>query len=194
MIIDEPNVEQVKLANVAFNADDRNNANQKTVILLVNDYPTNTKIEDIYIKVVAINEMYDTAIADTYTMAKHILELNIDSDVQAGNIELVDKIAKEHGIIGKKTGKEVNFYSFATKYCHFHNVASFPIFDNNVRLLLLYFNKRKEFGTFRDEDLRKYKDFKRIYTYFISKFELTTLSLTEIDTYMRVAGKGKLAG
>ena len=55
--------------------------------------PENRDIESILLKVSALNDFYSTNIFDTYTVAKHILNLNIDSRLKSGDQTLVNEIA-----------------------------------------------------------------------------------------------------
>lgn len=55
--------------------------------------PENRDIESILLKVSALNDFYSTNIFDTYTVAKHILNLNIDTRLRSGDQALVNEIA-----------------------------------------------------------------------------------------------------
>ena len=43
--------------------------------------PENKKIEHVLLKVSALNDFYSTNIFDTYSVAKHILKMNIDAQL-----------------------------------------------------------------------------------------------------------------
>ena len=73
---------------------------------------TNTEIDDVLIKVAALNDFYSTNIFSIYPVAKRIVEQDIDKKLKAGDLQLVNDIAK----VTSADGKEHNFYSFATKY------------------------------------------------------------------------------
>ena len=73
--------------------------------------PVNTDITDILLKVTALNDFYSTNIFSVYPVAKHILSLEIDPRLKAGDVTLVDDIK-----VITINGKERNFYSFASKY------------------------------------------------------------------------------
>lgn len=83
--------------------------------LFIETFPNNTKIEDILIKASALNDFYSTNIFSIFPVAKHILSLNIDERLKAGDTSLVSEIASV-----EINGKKKVFYSFA-KYCSHHN-------------------------------------------------------------------------
>ncbi len=146
--------------------------------------PENTDMSDILLKVVALNDFYSTNIFSVYPVAKHILSLNIDDRLKAGDVTLVSDIQKI-------TINEVerNFYSFATKYCSHHRPMDFPIYDSYVEKVLCYFRNRDKFASFKTPDLKNYAKFKEILIDFRSFYGLDKYNLKEIDKYMWQLGK-----
>ena len=115
---------------------------EKSLNLLFHSYcPDNNQIEQVLLKVSALNDFYSTNIFDTYTVAKHILKCNIDNDLGAGNEALVNKIAPV-----TINGKTRNFYSFASKYCSHHKPESYPIYDSYVDKMLMHFKKKDKYA------------------------------------------------
>ena len=117
--------------------------------LFFNIYPYNNDINDILIKCSSLNDFYSTNIFSIFTVAKHILNLNIDERLQKKDLSLVNDIAKL-----SINGKDKNFYSFATKYCSHHMPTVYPIYDSFVEKVLLYFKKQDKFMDFRKEELK----------------------------------------
>lgn len=153
--------------------------------LLFNELcPENKKIEHILLKVSALNDFYSTNIYDTYTVARYILEKNIDVDLNANNYSLVNEIAKV-----SISGKQINFYSFASKYCSHHKPNSFPIYDSFVDKMLMHYKKADKFYTFKKDDLKNYKRFIEIIRKFQGFYKLDDFSLREIDIFLWLAGK-----
>ncbi len=146
--------------------------------------PKNTCIEDILLKVSTLNDFYSTHIFSTYPMAKHILTLDIDNRLQAGDLSLVQAIQKV-------TIKDVerNFYSFATKYCSHHNPSAFPIYDSYVDEVLYRFMKQDCFADFHRGDLKDYQKFYNILLDFRSFYGLEKYNLKEIDKYLWQLGR-----
>ena len=105
-----------------FNNDERYSLADQAIINLFASFPENKKIEDIILKTSVVNDLYSTNILGIFKMAKHIQQLQIDRDLKKGSPSVVSKIATGHGIKTKKNNKELNFYSFATKYCNWHNL------------------------------------------------------------------------
>jgi hypothetical protein len=146
--------------------------------------PENKKIEHVLLKVCALNAFYSTNIFDTYSVAKHILEKDIDPRLSSGDCSLVNEIAKV-----TIKDKEKNFYSFASKYCSHHEPNKFPIFDYFVEKLLIEHQKRDCFDDFRKGDLKEYKRFVEIIENFKQAYGLQAFTLRDIDIYLWIAGK-----
>ena len=94
--------------------------------LFFHTYPLNIEMDDVLIKVCSLNDFYSTNIFSPFTIAKHIITLNIDNRLENNDLELVNDIAKTQ--VANK--KEINFYSFATKYCSHHKPDIYPIYDS----------------------------------------------------------------
>ena len=104
---------------------------------LISAFPSNKILSEVYLKVVAINSLYSTNIFDTYRLAHHIFTReNFDHRVKKVDSILVEDIATEHGI------KKKRLYSFATKYCSWHNM-DYPIYDGYIKRLLTSYLKLK---------------------------------------------------
>lgn len=147
-------------------------------------YPQNTDLDDVLIKVCSLNDFYSTQIFSPYNIANHIINLNIDRRLRKNDITLVNDIA----LITIK-GKKYNFYSFASKYCSHHNQVVYPIYDNYVKKMLLYFRDKYEFSEFEEEDLKQYNKYKLIVHDFIDYYKLNSFSLKDIDKYLWLTGK-----
>ena len=154
--------------------------------LFFDTYPKNTDINDILIKASSLNDFYSTNIFSIFSVAKHILELNIDKRLKEKDESLVNDIAKV-----SINGKEKRFYSFATKYCSHHDPINFPIYDSYVEKILLYFNKIDNFADFKREDLKDYKKFKEILILFKKYYNIDKYNLKDIDRYLWQLGKEK---
>ena len=120
-----------------FNNDERYYLADKTIICLFEAFPENKYLEHILLKISVINDLYSTNILGTFNMARHIQQLVIDCRLKQGDPLLVNEISSGHGIISKKNNKEINFYSFATKYCNWHNRENYAIYDSFVNKVLI---------------------------------------------------------
>lgn len=148
-------------------------------------YPLNTEMDEVLIKVCSLNDFYSTNIFSPFSIAKNIVNLDIDNRLKINDLDLVNDIAKVN-VNGKK---EFNFYSFATKYCSHHKPIDYPIFDSYVEKLLLALKKQDNFSTFKKSDLKNYTKYKSILLQFQEFYEIKSFDLKEIDKYLWQAGK-----
>lgn len=149
--------------------------------------PQNASLDDVLLKVVTLNTFYSTNIKSVYTVARHILDLNIDTRLKAGDETLVDEIAN----VTMSSGKVRNEFSFATKYCSHHNADDYPIYDSYVDKLLRHFRDADGFAEFHNDELRVFPVFKRTILKLRDFYSLRTFSLKEIDQYLWQLGKEK---
>jgi len=148
-------------------------------------YPLNNDIDEVLIKVSTLNAFYSTNIFSPFTVAKHIVNLNIDTALQDADLTIANKIAS----ITMNGGKRKNFYSFATKYCSHHRPEIYPIYDSFVEKMLIYFKKKDVFDSFSNEDLKIYPVFKKVLSKFRDYYRLESFDLKQIDKYLWQAGK-----
>lgn len=147
-------------------------------------YSKNTDIDDVLVKVCTLNDFYSTNILSPFNVANHIVSLKIDYDLEKANTSVVNKIAKI-----KISGKEKNFYSFATKYCSHHNPTEYPIYDYYVEKVLMFYMKKDSFSNFNSKDLRDYTKFKEIILDFREFYNLQQFTLKDIDKFLWQYGK-----
>ena len=183
--IEHPSIEQVEFYLKAWD-EQENYVLQEHALdkLFFDTYPNNTNINDILIKAASLNDFYSTNIFSIFTVAKHILSLDIDRRLQDGDASLVDDIADI--TIG---GKKKRFYSFASKYCSHHKPTLFPIYDSFVDKVLRYFRKADGFYSFTDEDLKNYPRFIEILNELMGLTDLFILDIKQIDQYLWQLGK-----
>lgn len=152
--------------------------------LFSSTFPNNDKIEEVLAKVAILNDFYSTNIFSTYPVAKHIVDLKIDSRLKAGDLSLVPEIAKVD-----INGNIKRFYSFATKYCSHHNESVYPICDEYVKRVLIYFRNTEGFTSFKNTELNDYQIFARTINDFITFYRLEEFTVKEIDKYLWLLGK-----
>ena len=152
--------------------------------LFLKIYPSNKNIEDILIKASSLNDFYSTNIFSIFPVAKHILKLDIDSRLKSYDETLVNELA-----LVDYNGKVKNFYSFASKYCSHHFPNEYPIYDNYVEKILIYFYKQDKFYDFKKEDLKNYSKFKNVLLNFKKFYNVEEYSLKDIDRYLWQLGK-----
>lgn len=172
-----------------FNKDNRYKLADNAINNLFLAFPNNKKIEDIILKISVINDLYSTNIYSTFKLAEHILKLNIDERLKSGNQVLVNEIAKGHGIKTKKNDTEIYFYSFATKYCNWHNQNDYAIYDGFVDQILMAYKRKDNFSVFVQTDFKDFRKFKQIIKDFINYYKLSEYNLKEIDKFLWIYGK-----
>lgn len=152
-------------------------------------YPENADSKQVLLKVIAVNTLYRTNIFAVMTVAEHIARNvpDIDISLRSGDPEVVEKIARIK--VGSE-GKERNFFSFASKYCSWHNPGAFPIYDSRVEKYLWALQKQHPFSDKfkRREDLWSYVRFRDIVSEVRNVFGLTAYSFKQIDKFMYLYG------
>ena len=148
MFIELPTEKLINEYLIKFSKEERYTDANMAISDLYGRYPLNDNIESVLLKLSVLNDLYSTNIFGTYRLAKHILSINIDSYLSNGNESAVIKIATGHNI-KNKNGTEINFYSFATKYCHWHNRDEYPIYDSFVDKVLWCYQKEFKFSNIR---------------------------------------------
>ena len=156
-------------------------------------FPNNTNISEVLLKCSTLNDFYGTNIFCIFPVAKHIINLDIDTRLRDGDPLLVNDIAVGHGIINSKSGKEIQIFSFASKYCSHHNPADYPIYDSYVMKLLVYFRSKNKdgFAEFTNKELRDYPTFKKAILDFRNVYSLQDFDFKQIDQYLWQLGREK---
>ena len=138
-------------------------------------YPNNNNIEEVLIKCAVIDNFSSTNVFDLYSMADHIVSMHIDEKLMKGDYSVVEDIAK--GDL-KRT-----FYSFASKYCHYHNPEKFAIYDSYVAKVLCFYLNKKE------NELREYGSFMDALTVFCQRYGLDNYKYDDLDKYLWRLGR-----
>jgi hypothetical protein len=168
--------------------------------LLFDKYPKNIDFDHVLLKVVALNALYSTMIRvnskltpTVYDVARHIVDRNIDADLDEGSESLVDRIANTEQI-AKSLGKEKQYnYAFATKYCSFHRPNFYPIHDSRVNEYLWHLRNLGKLSQFKRMDLWAYSKFKKIVDEFRERYNLQEFTYKQVDAFLYYEG-GKLIG
>lgn len=151
---------------------------------LIQQCPENRRLEEVLLKVASLDNLYGTNIWALQPLAEHITRLNVDAKIRSGSVDVVDLIARL-----TLKDKERRNYSFATKYCAWHNPTAYPIYDWYVEAMLWEYQRTFRFAAFRRQDLSEYPAFRKAVLAFRSHFGLDAYSLKEIDKVLWVQGK-----
>ena len=180
-----PSAEKVKAACEQF--DRENEAAELALTELFQQYPDNTDLRHVLLKVVAVNSLYHTSVYALDTVARHIHAnaKEIDSALAAGSQQVVDKIARV-----TVQGKVHNFFSFATKYCSWHHPDKYPIYDTRVDSYLWSLQKQNAFAAaFIHPHLWDYPKFHAIMVTFRDFHGLGSFTFKEIDKFLYLQGE-----
>ncbi len=133
------------------------------------DREENSDINVVITKVVLINSLYSTQIYDPFSIARFIVahHAEIDKKISESDQQVVEII--------KNANPDRNTYSFATKFCAFHNPLAFPIYDNRVADLLLEMisQYKWDLGDIRKKShLEDYASFKKLVDHCIAEFRV----------------------
>jgi hypothetical protein len=194
-IVMKPCADDIEKAGIEF---DRENKDIEEALWdLFGHYSENSSISHVLLKVTALNVLYSTQIRlysnrtpTILDVAHHIANLGIDSDLRLGSPEIVDRIAK----LRVKDKADRYYYSFATKYCSWHNANSYPIFDSRVVQYLCYLRDHECIGRFSQAALWDYPKFRRIIEEVREKNELGSFTFKEIDKFLYLQGSKLLMG
>ena len=151
--------------------------------LLFQTFPENKKFEHVLWKVCTLNDIYNTRIFATSVVAQHILEQDIDADLNSGATTLIRRTCRV-----TLKGKVRAFYSFTTKYCSWHKPDMFPIYDRIVDEMLWRYRKQDGFNEFKRKDLGYYRSFKDIVDSFRSVYGLDAYTYKQIDKFLWMYG------
>ena len=155
---------------------------------LFSAYPENTCPWQVLLKVTALNALYKTRIMNVYPVVETILGIGrkLDSLISRGDPAAVDLMKM---VKFEKREKTINFFSFASKYCHFHQPDRYPIYDQYVDAALrkLRRDKKLSFGT--DALNREaYAPFKSVIDSFIGRYA-AGCSYDAVDKFLWRKGK-----
>jgi hypothetical protein len=153
--------------------------------LFTKTYPRNNDIDDVLIKVCVLNDFYSTNIFSPFSVAKHIVSLDIDEYLDNDDLSVVNRVAR----VQMNGGKIKNFYSFATKYFSHHKPLVYPIYDSFVEKMLMHFRKQDNFYNFTRDDLKDFPKFSKILIGFRKYYKLDSFNLKQIDQYLWQVGK-----
>jgi hypothetical protein len=178
-----PTVNDVKERIAQFNVE--NEEVEWLLTELFAKYPKNTDFNEVLLKTKLLNSLYSTNILAVGAVARHIVELpDLDALLAAGSPNAVNLIAKV-----SIQGKGFWFFSFATKYCSWHNPSAYPIFDKNVYACLRFYRKQDRFANFALKDLWDYPILLKAVTEFRAFYGLEQFNFKELDKFLYQHGE-----
>jgi hypothetical protein len=128
--------------------------------------------------------LYNARIPTIFDVVRHIVKLGIDPALNRDDDGLVREIARTEA-----PPKAVRFYySFATKYCSWHNPKAYPISDSRVVEYLWHLRNHDYLHQFPQKDLWVYPKFKKIVEEFQASNDLGDFTFKEIDKFLFLQG------
>ncbi len=164
----------------AFDNDKETALAESTIQELISAYPNNQAVEHILLKVLAINALYHARVfdIDLQPLAIHIKTISeLDLRLKAGAPDAVDAIWKSNGT-------RRHYFSFATKFCSWHNQEAYAIYDLNVWEALAAYRRTNERFTFRDVECETYSGFIAVVRRFQKAYDLESYTLKSIDKFL----------
>jgi hypothetical protein len=183
-ILPKPTRDYVSRRIDEFDGDARYYGADRAMALVFTTWPGNAAYEHILVKVILLNRLYSTNICDPYTVANHVEKLSIDRRLASGDSTLIDDLADVK--FGKTTR---TIYSFATKYCAWHQPDHYQVYDGYVDWLLWEYRRLFGFAQFKRYELRQYQDYLRIAQQFVAGFRLDGFTRKQIDRFLWIEGK-----
>lgn len=156
---------------------------EESLVELRAKFPRNSEASHVLLKVIALDRLYSTRIkyVDLMPLARHIARRNIDQQLDQGAPEAVDLIWS--------CPETINYYSFATKFCSWHNPKSYPMHDHYVDECLWAYRKQDRFHDFQRQDMYDYAKFVGIVAAFQSHYNLESFSFRELDKFLWSTGQ-----
>ena len=182
-----PTVELVRRYSTQFSSTPSTGQTDLGLRKLIKAFPFNIELSDVLLKVAALNALYATNIYAIFSVAQHILNLQIDGRLAGKDFTLVHDIA----CIEIRGKRRIN-YSFASKYCAWHVPEAYAIYDSYVDGLLWRYQLEEPFyqDGFKQSDLRDYPKFMSIVLAFKDYFGLEEMTLREVDRFLWLNGRG----
>ncbi len=154
---------------------------------------SNKNVKEMFIKCVLLDKFYSTNIKHMVDLVQNLC--NIDENeyknmLENGTPQLVNIMKK----VALEKDKDINYLSFASKYCKRYNEKCFPIYDTIVKDVLKHYLSTINFYTSdKNVDWSDYTSYKRVVDEFIKAFPFIE-NYVMLDRYLWTMGKEKLEG
>ena len=187
-MLPKPTIELVQKGCNAFDIDPFTKLGEEALTQLKAKFPHNSEASHVLLKVIALDQRYSTRInyVDIDRFAHHIANLEIDEHIDQGSPCAVELIFDCPPL--------PKYYSFATKFCSWHNPAAYPIYDHYVDECLWAYKKQDQFFGFHRQDLYEYEEFVKIVSAFQNHYGLDGLTFRDLDKFLWLTGKQLLGG
>jgi len=170
----------------AFDEEPSTKLGEEALGKLLAAFPHNDDPSQVLLKVIVLDQRYSTRIQyiDVDNFARHIATCGIDELITQGSPIAVERIWKCEGMR--------NYYSFATKFCSWHNPTAYSIYDHYVDECLWAYKKQDSFFDFHHQDFYDYEKLVKIVSDFRDHYGLNQFTFREIDKFLWRTGYGML--
>jgi hypothetical protein len=130
------------------------------------------------------NALYHARVLDVdlHPLAVHIHGIkNLDEKLKEGSLEVVD-------VIWKSQGTRQHYFSFATKFCSWHNQEAYTIYDTYMWESLCAYRAEKSGFNFKDAECKDCACFHVVVKRFQAAYDLRTYSLKNVDKFLWLLG------
>jgi hypothetical protein len=187
LLLPTPTVELVRARCNEFDKEPSTRLAEDALRQLWARFPRNTETSHVLLKALALNKLYSTRVRDidVETLARHIAALGIDPLLDEGSPRTVALITQCNNLR--------NYYSFATKYCSWHNPDAYPIYDTRVDECLWSYKKQDGhqdgYPKFHRQDLFEYPTLREVVTQFRNFYKLGSFNFKAIDKFLWLQGE-----
>ncbi len=178
-----PTPAKVREACRAFDNEPATLLDERALRQLWANFPENKDPVTVLLKIIALDCLYSTRLRtiEMRPLARHIAASEIDALLSDGSEHAVDIVTDCPGVR--------NIYSFATKFCSWHNPSAFPIWDSYVDLALWRYRQHCVFCPRHSRYFDTYAEFRTCVDAFRTHFGLQKFSYRDIDKFLWRVGR-----
>jgi hypothetical protein len=176
MPLPRPTVELLNKECAEF--DRENQLTEDALRRLRERFPHNSETADVLLKVLVLNKLYNARVRDidVEPLARHIASLQLDPTLEKGAPHAVALITN--------CEKLKKYFSFATKFCSWHNPVAYPMYDGNVDECLWSYQRQDRFAKFHRQDLGYYERLIAVVAGFRTFYGLDSFSFRQLDKFL----------
>jgi hypothetical protein len=184
-----PTIEYVTEECKEFDLEPSTQLGENALSQLQDCFPQNVDPAHVILKAIALNRLYSARVQDQHVemIAREIAKRGIDPLLAVGSANAIDQIVE--------CCNERRYFSFATKFCSWHNPKAYVIYDGNVDECLWRYKRQDQFSRFWRYELEDYGRLAEIIADFQTYYQLGDVSVRDIDKFLwRVGDKLLNAG
>jgi hypothetical protein len=147
---------------------------------LFNRYMRNAVESEVMEKVNILNRLYSTRLYSITSMTDQILSIeSFDAALDAGSADAAESIL---------VCNSRSTFSFASKYCSWHNHNAYPLYDRFVDECLWHYQSLDHFAENRRSSFESYEKFRQVVSSFRDHYELGSFTFKDLDKFLTRRG------